>query len=130
MRILSWLEMSHRGSWPLEGYITDCQKPSLWILWLTSDNSKTTFNHLLFFFGVVDPCWLFASNIVIRQVYSLGWVGSWCCWLLEGSSLFWWRVGSSSDHLLSKCHILSKPERLITCLLLRCRLFPNMEFLL
>ncbi len=31
--------MSHWGSWTLKGYIKDCQKPSLWILWLTSENS-------------------------------------------------------------------------------------------
>ncbi len=34
--------MSNFGSWALKGYIKDCQKPSLWILWLTSENSKTT----------------------------------------------------------------------------------------
>ncbi len=31
--------MSHWGSWTLKGYIKDCQKPSLWILWLMSENS-------------------------------------------------------------------------------------------
>ncbi len=33
--------MSHWGSWMLKGYIMDCQKPSLCIFWLTSENSKT-----------------------------------------------------------------------------------------
>ncbi len=39
----------HSGRRSLKGYITDCQKRSLWILWLTSENSKKDICDDLFF---------------------------------------------------------------------------------
>ncbi len=44
--------MSIWGSWTLKGYIKDCQKPSLWILWLTSFTHLKVLHYISFYINI------------------------------------------------------------------------------
>ncbi len=79
--------MSNFGSWVLKGYIKDCQKPSLWILWLTSEISKRKELKIKQLGRIGSPTLLPPSK---RYIFD------WCC-LLElflfanDDNLFWWQ---------------------------------------
>ncbi len=72
----------------LKGYITDCQKPSLWILWLTSENSRrgSPDGNLLKFGGRGLWCILIWGREVLRNFNLEGRGVNWLVFWFGGGS--------------------------------------------
>ncbi len=95
--------MSNFGSWAPKGYIKDCQKPSLWILWLTSENSKNMWGFIYMSTCkkwakiVLYPCECRKKNLLFEPLHRNQMATQWIAIIFTFYWILHWNWHRASD---------------------------------